>query len=160
MTIIIVISYSKNFTWFMNTEFDMETFRPPTSSCRTDLLILLISLIVMNIHALGVPHALSLSRHVNSCCNATTLQYTTVEYHSLTFLFVLRLFFFFFPWLWLLSGSSTFLFRPAMTLVLTLTTVDLPLSATCCSARLQSAWVSSIEYLSHRINWDQYQASL
>jgi hypothetical protein len=65
---ILVISYWKNFISFTNVELCMETSGLPTSSCRMDLLILSISHMDTNINAQGTRRALSLSRHVNSCC--------------------------------------------------------------------------------------------
>ena len=64
----IVVSYWKNFVSFTNVEFGMETFGLPTSSCRMDLLILSIFHMDTSINALGMRLALSLSRHVDSCC--------------------------------------------------------------------------------------------
>ena len=60
-------------------------------------------------------------------------------------LFIDRLFFF----LSLSASSPLFLFWPV---ALTLTTVDSPPSATCFSARLQSACASSMAYLDHKFN--------
>jgi len=64
----VVISYWKDFVSFTNAEFCMEIFELPTSSCRMDLPILSISHMDTNINVQGARHALSLLRHVNSCC--------------------------------------------------------------------------------------------
>jgi hypothetical protein len=66
MTILIVVSYWKNFVSFTNVELCMETFGRPTSSCRMDLtLMLLISRMDTNINVRGARDALSLRMHVS-----------------------------------------------------------------------------------------------